>query len=51
LHGVDPYTYFVDILQWISELSTSRVAELTPRLWEQYFGADPIRSEINDFPV
>jgi transposase len=51
LHGIDPYTYLVDVLQRISKHPASRVAELTPRLWKQHFAADPMRSEIHDFPV
>jgi transposase len=51
LHGVDPYIYLVDVLQRISEHPASRVAELTPRLWKQHFAANPIRSDIHDFPL
>jgi transposase len=51
LHGIDPYTYLVDVLQRISEHPASRVAELTPRLWKQHFAANPFRSDIHDFPV
>jgi transposase len=51
LHGIDPYTYLVDVLQRISEHPASRVAELTPRLWKQHFAADPLRSDIHEFPV
>jgi len=51
LHGIDPYTYLVDVLQRISEHPASRVAELTPRLWKQHFSTNPLRSEIHDFPV
>jgi len=50
LHGIDPYTYLVDVLQRISEHPASRVAELTPRLWKQHFAANPLRSDIEDFP-
>ena len=50
LHGVDPYTYLLDVLQRINEHPASRVAELTPRLWKQHFAAGPMRSEIDDFP-
>src|SRR5690606_13317027 len=32
LHGIDPYTYLVDILQRVGQHPTSRVTELTPRL-------------------
>jgi hypothetical protein len=35
LHGVDPYTYLVDVLQRVAEHPASRVAELTPRLWKE----------------
>ncbi|MBM3496049.1 MAG: IS66 family transposase, partial [Armatimonadetes bacterium] len=31
LHGVDPYTYLVDVLQRVSGHPAARVAELTPR--------------------
>jgi transposase len=51
LHGVDPYTYLVDVLQRISEHPASRVIELTPRLWKQFFAANPMRSDISEFPV
>jgi hypothetical protein len=51
LHGIDPYTYLVDVLQRISEHPANRVADLTPRLWKQYFAANPLRSDIHDFPV
>jgi transposase len=51
LHRIDPYAYLVDVLQRISEQPDSRVAELTPRLWKQHFAANPMRSEIHDFPV
>jgi len=51
LHGIDPYTYLVDVLQRISEHPASRVAELTPRLWKQHYAANPLRSDIHEFPV
>jgi transposase len=51
LHGIDPYTYLVDVLQRVSEHPASRVAELTPRLWKENFAANPMHSEIHDFPV
>ena len=50
LHGVDSYTYLVDVLQRVSEHPGSRVAELTPRLWKQHFAANPLRSDLHDFP-
>jgi len=50
-YGVDPYTYLVDVLRRISVHPATRVAELTPRLWKQHFAADPMRSDIEDFPL
>ena len=50
LHGIDPYTYLVDVLQRVSELPQSRVAELTPRLWKQNFSANPMRSVLHGMP-
>jgi transposase len=46
LHGIDPYTYLVDVLQRIGEHPACRVAELTPRLWKQHFAAAPLRSAL-----
>jgi transposase len=51
LHGIDPYTYLVDVLQRISEHPASRVIELKPRLGKEYFAANPLRSHIGAFPV
>jgi transposase IS66-like protein len=41
LHGIDPYTYLVDVLQRVGQHPASRVAELTPRLWKQHFADKP----------
>jgi transposase len=49
LHGIDVYTYLVDVLQRISEHRASRVAELTPRLWKKHFAASPLRSALHSF--
>jgi transposase len=51
LHGVDPYTYLVDVLQRIGEHPASRVAELTPRLWKQHFADNPLRSDLHGLPA
>jgi transposase len=51
LHGIDPYTYLIDVLQRVAEHPASRVTELTPRLWKQLFAANPLRSDIHEFPV
>ena len=47
LHGIDPYTYLVDVLQRVGEHPASRVAELTPRRWKQLFAANPLRSDLH----
>jgi hypothetical protein len=44
LHGIDPYTYLIDVLQRVSQHPASRVAELTPRLWKTLFADNPLRS-------
>ena len=47
LHGVDPYTYLVDVLQRVGVHPASRVIELTPRLWKEHFAENPLRSDID----
>jgi transposase len=47
LHSVDPYTYLVDVLQRVGQHPASRVSELTPRLWKQNFGENPLRSDLH----
>jgi len=49
LHGVDPYTYLVDVLQRVGLHPASRVTELTPRLWKEHFAENPLRSDIDRF--
>ena len=47
LHGVDPYTYLVDVLQRVGEHPASRAVELTPRLWKTLFAHNPLRSDLD----
>jgi len=47
LHGLNPYTYLVDVLQRISQHPASEVADLTPRLWKVRFEDTPLRSLID----
>jgi transposase len=47
LHGIEPYTYFVDVLQRVGQHPAARVAELTPRLWKQHFAEQPLRSDLH----
>ncbi len=45
-HGIDAYTYLVDVLQRINQHPASRIEELTPRLWAKRFGDNPLRSDL-----
>jgi transposase len=47
LHGIDVYTYLVDVLQRVSQHPAARVHELTPRLWKSHFAAQPLRSDLD----
>jgi len=47
LQGVDPYVYLVDVLQRIDTHPAFEVQLLTPRLWKQYFAANPLRSDLD----
>ena len=46
LHGIDPYTYLVDVLQRVGQHPAARVVELTPRQWKLHFAANPMRSDL-----
>lgn len=41
MHGIDPYTYLVDVLQRVSDHPRADIIQLTPRLWKQHFAANP----------
>lgn len=47
LHGVDPYTYLVDVLQRVDTHPTIDVDLLTPRLWKENFAKMPLRSDLD----
>jgi transposase len=47
LHDIDPYDYFVDVLQRVGQHPASRMHELTPRLWKQLFAHNPLRSDLH----
>lgn len=51
LHGVDPYTWLVDVLQRVGQHPARDVAQLTPRLWKQHFGDQPLRSDLHPLRV
>ena len=46
LHGVDPYTYFVDVLQRVATHKAKDVDELTPRIWKAKFAESPFTSDL-----
>ena len=46
LHGINPYTYLVDVLQRIAMHPNSQVEELTPRRWKTLFADNPLRSDL-----
>lgn len=47
LHGIDPYTYLVDVLQRVDTHPDKEAAKLTPRLWKEHFAANPMRSALD----
>lgn len=47
LHGVNPHTYLVDVLQRVGQHPAKRVMELTPRLWKETFASNPLRSDVD----
>lgn len=46
-HGVNAYTYLVDVLQRINMTRVSDTRLLIPRLWKENFGLDPLRSDLD----
>jgi transposase len=47
LHGIDPYTYLVDVLQRIDRHPAYEVQQLIPRNWKTLFGQNPLRSDAD----
>jgi transposase len=47
LHDINPYDYFVDVLQRVSQHPASQVHELSPRIWKQRFAQNPLRSDLH----
>jgi len=47
LHGINPHTYLVDVLQRISQHPASEAIELTPRLWKEKFADNPLHSALD----
>jgi len=46
LHGVDAYTYLVDVLQRVGCHRAADVAALTPARWKENFGDSPLLSDL-----
>ena len=46
LHGIDPYTWLVDVLQRVSTHPARDVTQLTPRLWKDHFADNPMTSDV-----
>jgi transposase len=51
LHGINPSTYLIDVLQRVGEHPDERVEELTPRRWKELFADNPMRSDLGHSPV
>ena len=47
LHGIDPYTYLVDVLQRVGRHPAGDVEALTPRCWKTRFADQPLRSDLS----
>ena len=47
LHGVDPFTYLVDVLQRVAFHPARKVQELIPREWKTRFADQPLQSMLN----
>ena len=47
MQGIDPYTYLVDVLQRIGRHPAKDVVDLTPRVWKEKFGDDPLKSDLD----
>jgi transposase len=46
LHAINPYTYFVDVLQRVSKNKASEVSDLTPLRWKDIFANQPLSSDL-----
>lgn len=46
LHGINLYTYFVDVLKRISITKAANVADLTPVRWKDLFGHQTRMSDL-----
>ena len=47
LHDINPYDYFVDVLQRIDQHPAALVEQLTPRRWKELYASNPLRSDLH----
>jgi len=47
LHGVDPFTYLVDVLQRLETHPADKVHEFSPRLWKEKFADNPNQATLD----
>ena len=47
MHGINPYTYLVDVLQRVQDHPAADIQQLTPGQWKQHFGSKPRCSLID----
>jgi hypothetical protein len=45
---MNPYDYFVDLLQRVGQHPAPLVHQLTPRIWNEMFAASLLRSDLHD---
>jgi hypothetical protein len=48
LHNINPYDYFVDVLQRVGQHPASLVHQLTPRIWKEMFANNLLRSDLHE---
>ena len=46
MHGIDPYTYLVDVLQRVATHPQNEIQQLTPKNWKENFADNPLRSDL-----
>ena len=47
LQAINPYVYLTDVLQRIALHPNKRIIELTPRVWNEKFAANPLTSDLD----
>ena len=47
MHGIDPYTYLVDVMQRVADHPKKDIAQLTPKNWSRLFANEPYGSVLD----